>query len=180
MIFFSRVLLAGLTGGLLLASLQVRGDADDQSAQAAAVAKSWVTEVDAGRYEQSYNEGSTALHAKVPVETWVKILKAERPSLGKVISREETSTSYKPAGFEGADGEFMVVSYRSSFENKPQELEYVVLRREDGRWRVTGYDFGPEEVINDPDAGPTTTTTSGTQTPPTPPPPNSPAKTSNP
>lgn len=165
---FSSPTLARLTGFFCAVALPLLAQ-DDRAEQAALVAKAWVAKIDAGNYEQSYDDAGSALHDKVPVDTWVKILKTERPTLGKVVAREVTSTSYKPNGFEGLDGEFMVVSYRTSFENKPHELEYVVLRREGGKWRPTGYDFGPEEVVNDPDAGPTTTTTSETQTPPPPP-----------
>jgi hypothetical protein len=178
---FSSLTLARLAGLLCAATLPLLAQDDDRAAQAALVAKAWVAEIDAGNYEQSYDDAGSALHQKVPVDTWIKILKTERPTLGKVVAREETSTSYKPNGFEGIDGEFMVVSYRTAFENKPHELEYVVLRREGGKWRATGYDFGPEEVVNDPDAGPTTTTTTETQTPPTPPPPSpTSAKSTNP
>jgi len=167
MIFSSR-LWAVLAGGVLFTSLELRADDDDQSAEAASVARAWISEIDAGKYEQSYNEASTALHDKVAEDTWIHILKTERPALGKIVSREQTAVTYKPSGFEGAEGEFMVVSYHSSFQFKPREVEYVVLRREGGHWRATGYDFGPEEVVNDPNAGPSTTTTTETETPPVP------------
>ena len=154
---------------LLLAALLVRADDDDaHTADALAVAKKWMGEIDAGNFEQSYTDGGSALHDKVKQDTWVKILKTERPILGDVVTRTETEHFYRPNGFEGADGEFFVVSYRTAFANKPNEVEHVVLRREDGRWRAVGYDFGPEEVVTDPDTGPTTTTTSTTNAPPTP------------
>jgi hypothetical protein len=156
------------TAALLVPLLSVRADDDDQSADALAVAKTWVAEIDAGQYDQSYLDGGSALHNKVTEDTWVRILKTERPLLGKVVSRTETEHFYRPNGFEGADGEFFVVSYQTAFESKPNEVEHVVLRREDGRWHGVGYDFGPGEVATDPDAGPTTTTTTETLAPPTP------------
>jgi hypothetical protein len=158
---------AVLAGGVVLIS-PLRADDDDETAAATTAARQWIAEIDAGNYDRSYNDGSSALHEKVHPDTWVRILKTERPVLGKLVSREQTGVTYKPSGFEGADGEFMIVSYRSAFENKPHEIEYVVLRREGGRWLGTGYDFGPEEVTNDPNAGPSTTTTSETETPPVP------------
>jgi hypothetical protein len=178
MILFLRFL-ALFTGGILWAFLPLRAD-DDPSGEALSVAREWVAEIDAGKYEQSYIDGGTALHDKVPQDTWIKILKTERPLLGKLISRQETSHSYKPNGYEGAEGEFMTVSYHSAFENKPAEVEHIVLRREDGKWRGVGYNFGPEEVVNDPDAGPVTTTTSETNAPPVPETPKAPAKPAKP
>jgi hypothetical protein len=158
---------AVLAGGILLGLLPLLAD-DNQTDEALSVARSWVAEIDAGQYEQSYLDGGTALHEKVPEDTWIQILKTERPLLGKIISRQETSHSYRPDGYEGAEGEFMTVSYHSSFENKPAEVEHIVLRREDGKWRGVGYNFGPEEIVNDPDAGPNTITTSVTNAPPVP------------
>lgn len=153
---------------LLATMLSVRADDDGNATDALAVAKAWMAEIDAGQYDQSYLDGGFALHNKVPEDTWIHILKAERPLLGKVVSRTETDHFYRPNGFEGTDGEFFVISYQTSFETKPNEVEHVVLRREDGRWRGVGYDFGPAQVAVDPNAGPTTTTTTETLTPPTP------------
>jgi hypothetical protein len=84
------------------------------------------------------------------------------------VTRTRIDQSYRPNGFEGADGEFFLVSYRTEFTNKQDEIEHVVLRREGGRWRGVGYDFGPEQVETDPYEGPTTTTSTSTNTPPTP------------
>jgi hypothetical protein len=158
--------LPGLIAGLVpLLFMPLIAD-DDQSTEASSVARAWVAEIDAGKYDASYMDGGSALHDKVPQDTWVKILTAERPEFGKVLSRQETTRSYQPNGFEGVDGEFMVLSYHTNFANKPDEVEHIILRREDGKWRGVGYNFGPEEVVTDPDAGPVTTTTSETNAPP--------------
>jgi hypothetical protein len=155
-------------GALLIATSFARADDNQQAGDALAVAKAWLAQIDAGNYDQSYNDGGSALHEKVPEDKWTKILKTERPPLGKVKSRTEADHAYHPNGFEGVDGEFFVVSYHTAFETKPDEIEYVVLRREGGRWHGVGYDFGPGQVVNDPDAGPTTTTSTETIAPPTP------------
>jgi hypothetical protein len=155
-------------GTLLIATLFARADDDQQAGDAVAAAKTWLAEIDAGNYDQSYTDGGSALHEKVPQDKWSKILKTERPMLGKVMTRTETARSYHPNGFEGTDGEFFVVSYHTAFASKPDEIEHVVLRREGGHWRGVGYDFGPGQVVNDPDAGPNTTTSNETLIPPTP------------
>lgn len=161
-----RFLAAG-AGALLITTLFVRAD-DEQEANALAVAKTWIAEIDAGKYDQSYTDGGSALHDKVPQETWKRILKAERPPLGNVVSRTETEHIFHPNGFEGTDGEFFVVSYHTSFTAKPDEIEHVVLRREGGQWRGVGYDFGPGQVVTDPGNAPVTTVTTETNAPPTP------------
>jgi hypothetical protein len=169
MLSSTRFLIGGV-GMLLMAALLVRADDEDDRhmGNALNVAKEWIAEIDAGEYDQSYADGGSALHEKVPQDTWVRILKTERPLLGNVVTRTETDHSYRPNGFEGTDGEFFVISYRTAFANKPDEVEHLVLKREGGRWRGVGYDFGPEEVTTDPDAGPTTTVTTSTNAPPVP------------
>jgi hypothetical protein len=161
-------LLAWITAGLLALPLAARADDDNQFGDALSVARTWLGEIDAGNYDQSYTDGGSALHEKVPQDTWVKILKTERPTLGKVVSRQEISHTLRPNGLEGAEGTFLVVSYRTAFVTKPDELEYVVLKHEFGGWRCVGYDFGPEQVQNNPGEGPSTTATTETVAPPTP------------
>jgi hypothetical protein len=161
-------LFAFIAASLLALPLIARADDDNQFGDALLAARAWLGEIDSGNYDQSYTDGGSALHEKVPQDTWVKILKAERPILGKVVSRQEISHTLRPNGLEGAEGTFLVVSYRTAFATKPDELEYVVLKHEFGGWRCVGYDFGPEQVQNNPDEGPSTTATTETLAPPTP------------
>lgn len=154
--------------GLLALTLAARADDDEAFNNALSVARNWLGEIDAGNYDQSYNDAGSGLHDKVSQENWVKILRTERPLLGKVVNRQVISHSMHPDGLEGAEGSFIVISYRTAFETKPDELEYVVLKHDFGGWRCVGYDFGPEQVQNNPDEGPSTTTTTETLAPPTP------------
>jgi hypothetical protein len=157
-----------LAASFLAVPAALRADEAEDLTEAATVGQSWLSEIDAGRYEQSYNDGGPALHDKMTQDVWVKILNTERPPLGKVVSRQEITRVRHSDGLEGVAGDFVVIGYRTNFENRPDELEYVVLKREFGGWRAVGYDFGPEQVETDPDAGPTTTTETTTNTPPTP------------
>jgi hypothetical protein len=146
----------------------LRADDASELAEAASAGRFWLDEIDSGRYEQSYNDAGPALHDKMPQDTWVKILKTERPPMGKVVNRQEITRSRHTDGIEGVQGDFVVIGYRTNFQNRSDELEYVVLKREFGGWRGVGYDFGPEQVEHDSDAGPVTTTESSTNAPPTP------------
>jgi Protein of unknown function (DUF4019) len=159
---------AWCTAGLLALTLAARADDDGAVNDTLPIARDWLGEIDAGNYDQSYTDAGPALHEKVPQEKWVQILKTERPVLGKVVSREVISHELHPDGLEGAQGTFMVLGYRTAFALKSDELEYVVLKHEFGGWRCVGYDFGPEQVQNNPDEGPNTTTTTETLAPPTP------------
>jgi hypothetical protein len=106
---------------------------------------------------------SRAMHEKVPQDRWDLILRVERTPKGKVVSRAETGRSYKPNGFEGTDGEFMILTYATTFANSPNQIEQVVLRREDGVWKGAGYVLGPlgaeAAAEHAPDSSTTTTST---------------------
>jgi hypothetical protein len=124
--------------------------ADDDSArepEIAAAARSWLAEIDAGKYEQSYDQGCTALHNKTSKVEWVTVLTAIRPEIfGKLLHRSESSFSYKPDGFEGMDGECAVLIYNASFSKIGDVMEVVVLKREDGQWRGAGYNAQPQQT----------------------------------
>ena len=159
-----------LIAGLLALPTIVRAVDDDAVSKALSTARSWLSEIDSGKYEQSYADGGTALHDKVPKDNWVKILGTERPPLGRVVSREEVSHVVHDDGFEGVTGTFVVVSYHTDFAAKSNQVEYVVLRHEFGGWRCVGYDFGPASPTapGDSDSQPVTTTSDQTIAPPTP------------
>ena len=63
-----------------------------------------------------------------------------------MVSRHQLSHVYKPDGFEGAEGEFLVITYDTAFQKLPTATELVVLRWEDGQWRGAGYNAGPKST----------------------------------
>ncbi len=163
----TRLFLPVLAGLLALPAL-ARADDEGTFGEALSIARNWLSEIDAGKYDQSYNEAGSALHDKVPQETWDKILNTERPVLGRVVAREEVSHVLRPGGLEGVAGTFLIVTYHTNFESKPDEQEIVVMKREFTGWRCVGYNFGPANPqAADADGQPSTTTTDETVTPPT-------------
>lgn len=162
-------LVVPLLAGLFALPLLARAEDEDSINNALSVARTWLAEIDAGRYDESYTDGGSALHDKVPQENWVRILNTERPLLGKVVNRQEVSHLLHPDGLEGVTGTFLVVTYHTDFAAKQDEVEYVVVRHEFGGWRCVGYDFGPANPPPpDPESQPATTTTDETLAPPTP------------
>ncbi len=162
--FIRKSLLAALVGcgSSLLAHADTTADPPSIN-EALSSAKSWLAEIDAAQYEQSYAEGCTAFHNKVPHDQWVTVLKALRPPLGPLVSRKEASHTYKPDGYEGLDGECMVIIYNSVFTQIPSEIEVVVLKREDGKWRAAGYNAQPQVTAQDDQPPPEASTTTTTQ-----------------
>jgi hypothetical protein len=122
--------------------------------EALAAARSWLAQIDSGKYEESYNEGCLAFHNKVSEVQWTTVLKSLRPPLGTVVSRKVVKTDYKPEGVEGLQGECMIITYNTAFSKVPTDLEIVVLKREDGQWRGAGYNAQPQGDPTDTDSPP--------------------------
>jgi hypothetical protein len=157
--------LAGIACLFFAASPQAIASAEDQIDPGLSVSKNWVSEIDDGRYEQSYDEGCDAMRLKVTEERWEQILKALRNPWGNVVDRTQTKHVYKPNGFEGTSGEFLVITYDTNFKKMPGVTEVVVLKWEDGKWHPAGYNAGPKPN-DDGSETPSNTATTETHTEP--------------
>ena len=63
-----------------------------------------------------------------------------RKPLGKVISREVKSKSYHTSLPGIPDGEYVVIQFETSFENKKSAIETLTpMMDKDVKWRVSGY-----------------------------------------
>jgi len=140
----SLLLLAGIFCLSFATTPNAQASAEDQLDQAVATSKSWIAQIDAGQYDESYTVGSGALHDKVKQDRWGLILKTLRAPWGPVVNRTQVSHIYKPNGFEGSEGEYMVITYNTSFKQVNGVTEVVVLRWEDGKWRGAGYNAMPK------------------------------------
>jgi len=129
---------------VLAATPSARASDDDLVANSLSAAQSWITQIDSGQYQDSYDSGGSALHEKTKEDVWLRVLRALRQPWGDVLNRKEVNHEFKPDGFEGAEGQFMVVTYDTSFKKLPDAMEVVVLKLEDGKWRGAGYNLGPK------------------------------------
>ena len=148
------LLIAGILCFLFATMPKVLASAEDQIDNALAASKAWAAQIDAGQYEESYAFGCGAMHDKVPQDRWTQVLKALRAPWGAVVSRQQISHIYKPNGYEGSEGEFMVITYDTSFAKLSAATETVVLKWEDGRWRGAGYNAGAKASPDDGSAPP--------------------------
>ena len=123
--------------------------AGDQIDNALVVSKAWIAQIDAGEYDESYEAGCGAMHDKVAQDRWAQVLKALRTLYGPVLSRTQVSHVYKPNGWEGSEGEFLIITYDTSFQHLNPATETVVLKWEDGKWRGAGYNVNPKTSPDD-------------------------------
>ena len=158
------LLLAGVFCLLFAATPKVFASAEDQIDEALAASKTWVALIDAGQYDESYAFGCGAMHDKVPQDRWEEVLKALRIPWGPVVSRKQISHVYKPNGYEGTEGEFLIITYDTSFQKLSPATETVVLKWEDGKWRGAGYNAGAKPSPDDNSTPPPSSSTTETQT----------------
>jgi hypothetical protein len=100
----------------------------------------WLSEVDGGHYEESWDMAAPAFKNVVSKDQWVQMLQATRAPLGKVASRVVKSAVYTTSLPGAPDGQYVVIQFESSFEHKKAAIETVTPSLgEDGERRVSGY-----------------------------------------
>ncbi|MFA5321127.1 MAG: DUF4019 domain-containing protein [Smithella sp.] len=126
--------------GLILGTVTVLAEKSDREKAAIAAAEQWLTIVDKGKYVESWKESSEYFQQALTQDQWEQALKAVRKPLGKLISREVKSATYTTSLPGTPDGQYVVIQFNTSFENKKSGIETVTPKMDkDGKWRVTGY-----------------------------------------
>lgn len=113
---------------------------NEKEKQAVTAASQWLSTVDSGRYEQSWDEAAQLFKEAVSEEAWVKSLSTIRRPLAEVVSREVIGATYRTSLPGAPDGEYVVIRFKTRFENKRSAIETATpMLENDGRWRVSGY-----------------------------------------
>lgn len=130
-------LLFGLAAFLSVAAVHA---SDPATADATASSSTWLGIVDAGQYAKSWDESAALFKKYVTKAAWERSVGAVRDQTGAMKTRELDSVKpeHKLPGVP--DGDYLVLTYRSSFANYPSVTETVASTRDpDGHWRVAGY-----------------------------------------
>lgn len=103
-------------------------------------AESWLALTDAGNYAESWEQASQLFKAAVTKQQWQSALESVRTPLGKLLSRKLKSATFSKTLPGAPDGQYVVIQYDSSFENKQSAVETITpMLEKDGKWRVSGY-----------------------------------------
>jgi len=103
-------------------------------------AQAWLALTDSGKYAESWQEAAAFFKSAVTQSGWVDALTGVRKPLGKVLSRKLKSANYTKTLPSAPSGEYVVIQYDTSFENRKEAVETVTpMLDKDGKWRVSGY-----------------------------------------
>ena len=130
----------GLALVLVLLPIATMAQTVDQETEAVTAAEGWLALVDAGKYGESWKAASGFFKIAVPQGQLEQSLKAVRSPLGKLVSRKLLSKTYMTSLPGVPDGEYLVIQFETSFQNKKSAIETITpMKEKDGKWRVSGY-----------------------------------------
>ncbi|MDD5596985.1 MAG: DUF4019 domain-containing protein [Victivallaceae bacterium] len=117
---------------------QTASHADFKAAVAAA--EKWLRLADDGKYGESWDTAADFFRKSIPRKQCEYIIGKTREKLGKKISRKFSAKTYHTTLPNAPDGTYIIMEFRSSFENRLSAVETVTaMRDKDGKWRIAGY-----------------------------------------
>lgn len=126
--------------GLILGATIAMANETEKKQTAIASAEKWLAIVDNGSYSESWQKASEFFKQAVNQDQWEQAVRSVRKPLGKRVSRKLKSASYTTSLPGAPDGEYVVIQFDTSFENKKSGIETVTpMMDKDGMWRVSGY-----------------------------------------
>ena len=116
---------------------QTRQEAISAATEAA---EHWLAVVDSAGWAQSYIDAAEYFKASVAQDVWIRQIRGARMPLGRFKTRAVSDAQYMTSLPGAPDGEYVVISFSASFENKESAVETVTpMKDPDGQWRVSGY-----------------------------------------
>ena len=89
---------------------------------------------------ESWEQAASLFRSRVPRDRWVDTIRSARAPFGTVRHRSFSGAVYETRLPSAPDGKYVVIRYRTSFEDKEDAVETVTpMLDEDGVWRVSGY-----------------------------------------
>lgn len=105
-----------------------------------ASAEQWLKIIDAGKYAEGWENSSEYLKNAVPKDFFKQSFQGVRSPLGKMKNRTLALEQFTTRLPGAPDGEYVVIQFRTEFENKAYAVETITSQKEkDGQWKVSGY-----------------------------------------
>lgn len=117
--------------------LAAKRDAAEQAA------RSWLTMVDRGDYEGSWQGASSLFQSRVSKTEWQTTLEQTRAPLGAVVRRVLAGSVYRTNLPNTPKGEYVIVQFKTDFASGAFIETVTPMLDKDGKWRVSGYFIKP-------------------------------------
>lgn len=122
------------------ASAAAGANADPDVAQAEEAALAWLALVDAGKFDETWDEASTSFQKAQKREEWSTGLGGARPAMGKLVSRTLHNHEVRQELPNLPPDKYVTVRFASVFENHKDGAESVTLVRDGERgFRMVSY-----------------------------------------
>jgi hypothetical protein len=109
--------------------------------EAAKVGATWVDQMDAGKLAEGWDGGAAVLQDSKPKDAFVEAIGTARTPHGAMKTRTLARIEYTKVLPGAPDGEYVLIEYKTAFENKEDGIETVITTVDwDGTWKVAGYD----------------------------------------
>ena len=102
-------------------------------------ARGFLQQLDQGQSDEPWQAMSAHFQAITDQARWKIRQQVIRASYGPLLSRDFKNVSYRTSFSLSPDGEYVIVQFRSSYQNKAESIETVVL----------DCSFGPECLVRE-------------------------------
>ena len=134
------VILALALASASLSAGAVEQEHEEAIADAVEAAEAWLGLLDKSDFGHSWETAAVLFRNAVTEDQWQQKITAARTPMGKVVFRKLEMSKYETTLPGAPDGEYVVLQFKTHFENKMNAVETVVpMMDPDGRWRVSGY-----------------------------------------
>ena len=100
----------------------------------------WLSLIDDNQYAESWHQAASFFKERVSQQQWEEAIENINKPLGKVINRKVISKLPTKTLPGVPDGDYVVIQFKTSFENKRDAIETITpMLEKDGKWRVSGY-----------------------------------------
>ena len=124
---------------LVLASAAASAQSDLDTSPGLVASRSWLGDLDAGRYGATWEEASPMLKDAMPKVQWETGLERTRGAMGVVVARKIRLANCTRGTRADPEAEICVIQYDTQFERRLGDEQVTVLRGSDGAWRVADY-----------------------------------------
>lgn len=130
-----------LAAACLIAALPAH--AEDANKQTVAAMETWLGDIDAGKYAESWKAASADFQKSITEYQWVEALKHVRGPLGALKERKLVSALPQTEVKGTIERKITTLQFDTAFENLRFARETVTFVEEDGTWKAAGYYIKP-------------------------------------